>query len=71
MVLGFVYLGDDQSIAEGADLQHVQEGCLGHTDPVAGLDDVDILDDLDSSLGNLGGDGQSLRKTFLAHKLIN
>ena len=64
-ILGFTNLGDDQSIAEGADLQHVQEGCLGHTDPVAGLDDVDVLDDLNGTLGNLGWDSQSLEEAGL------
>merc|ERR1719180_166012 len=60
-----VHLGDDQTVAEGADLEHVQEGGLGHADPVAGPDDVDVLDDLNGTLGNLGWDGQSLEEAGL------
>merc|ERR550534_2831897 len=51
-----VHLGDDQTVAEGADLKHVQEGSLGHADPVASLDDVHVLDDLNGTLGNLSWD---------------
>merc|ERR1711890_228637 len=33
--------------------------------PVAGLDDVHVLDDLNGSLGNLGWDSQSLEEASL------
>merc|ERR550534_1232405 len=54
-----VHLGDDQTIAEGADLEHVQEGSLRHANPVASLDDVH------GSLGNLSWDSQSLEEAGL------
>merc|ERR1719209_1646224 len=57
-----VDLQHNQTVAEGADLQHVEESRLGHSDLVAGLDEVDIIDDLDGSLGNLGGDGERLEE---------
>merc|ERR1719504_149782 len=60
-----VHLGDDQTVAEGADLEHVQEGSLRHADPVTSPDDVDVLDDLDGTLGNLGWDSQSLEEASL------
>merc|ERR1719180_318375 len=54
-----VHLGDDQTVAEGADLEHVQESGLRHANPVAGLDD------LNGTLGNLGWDSQSLEEAGL------
>merc|ERR1740116_475484 len=60
-----VHLGDDQTVAEGADLEHVQEGSLGHADPIAGPDDVHVLDNLNGSLGNLSWDSQSLEEAGL------
>ena len=62
---GVVDLLDHQPVGEGRDVQHVQEGGLGHTDPVAGRDQVDVRDDFNRTLGNLGGDVQGLKERSL------
>merc|ERR1719480_612197 len=51
-----VDLLDDQTVAEGEDLQETEEGGLGCADLVTGGDDGHVVDDLNCSLGNLGGD---------------
>merc|ERR1719500_1625176 len=48
--------------AAGADLQHVEKSGFGHTHTISGLDQVNILDDFNSSLSNLGWDSQSLEE---------
>merc|ERR1719468_1089703 len=47
-----VHLLDDQTIAEGEDLQETEEGGLGGSDLVTGGDDRDVIDDLNCTLGN-------------------
>ena len=39
-----VDLLNGESVGEGRDVEHVQEGSLGHTDTITGLDQVDILE---------------------------
>merc|ERR1719174_1310134 len=60
-----VDLLDDQTVAEGEDLQETEEGGLGGADLVTGGDNGHIIDDLDSTLGNLGGDLQGLEEAGL------
>merc|ERR1719205_312148 len=60
-----VHLLDDQTVAEGEDLQETEEGGLGGADLVTSGDDRDIVDDLNCTLGNLGGDLQSLEEAGL------
>merc|ERR1712168_974538 len=62
---GVVHLLDDETVGEGRDLQHVEEGGLGGSDLVLLLDDVHILDNLNCTLGNLGWDRQSLEEGSL------
>merc|ERR1719211_998707 len=57
-----VDLQHNQTVAEGADLEHVEKSRLGHSNLIAGLDEVDIIDDLNGSLCNLGGDGERLEE---------
>ena len=59
---GVVNLLDDQTVGEGGDVQHVEESGLGHADPLAGLDQVDVLNDFNGTLGDLGGDVQRLEE---------
>jgi hypothetical protein len=56
----FTYLDDLEPVGEGRDVKHVQEGGIGHADPVALFDQVHVRDDLDGSLLDLGGDVKSL-----------
>ena len=58
-------LVDDQTVREGRNVQHVQQGCLGGADLVTGLQDGHIVDDFNCTLGNLGGYGQSLEERGL------
>merc|ERR1711860_349566 len=51
---------DDQTVGEGRNLQHVEKSGFGHTDLVTSGDQVYVTGDLDSTLGNLGGDVQGL-----------
>merc|ERR1719230_689899 len=60
-----VHLLDNQTIAEGENLQETEQGCLGGSDLVTGGDDRDVIDDLNCTLGNLGGDLQSLEEAGL------
>merc|ERR1719512_34573 len=60
-----VDLLDDQTVAEGEDLQETEEGGLGGADLVTGGDNGHVIDDLDSTLGNLGGDLQGLEEAGL------
>lgn len=60
-----VDLDDSQTVGEGRDVQHVQESSLGSTDTEADLDQMDIVDDLNGTTGNLGGDTQSLEERGL------
>merc|ERR1712080_566663 len=55
----------NQSISEGRNLQHVQEGGFGHADFVSRLDQVHIMNDFDRALGNLGWDIQGLEERRL------
>merc|ERR1719166_765143 len=57
-----IHLLENETIAEGGNLEHVQEGSLGHTHPVTSCDQGHIRDDLNGTLGNLGGDAQGLEE---------
>lgn len=50
------YLNDDQSIGEGRNSQHVQQGSFRHAHLVAGLDQVHVLNDLNRALSDLRRD---------------
>merc|ERR1719251_305405 len=60
-----VHLLDNQTVAEREDLQETEEGGLGGADLVTSGDDGHIVDDLNGTLGNLGGDLQSLEEAGL------
>merc|ERR1719373_211065 len=60
-----VHLLEHQTVAEGGDLEHVEEGGLGHAHLVAGRNQGHILNDLNGTLGNLGGDLQRLEERGL------
>merc|ERR1719322_483490 len=53
---------DDEPVGERGDVEHVEERGLRHADLVALLDQVDVLDDLDGSLLDLGGDVEGLEE---------
>lgn len=57
-----VNLDNGQTVGEGRDVQHVQESSLGSSDTDILLDQMDIVDDLNGTTGNLGGDTQSLEE---------
>lgn len=61
-----VNLDNGQTVGEGRDVQHVQESSLGSSDTEVLLDQMDIVDDLNGTTGNLGGDTQSLEERGLA-----
>ena len=61
-----VDLGDTHTVREGRDVQHVEEGGLGGTDLVAGLNELEIGGDLNGTTGNLGRDTESLEERGLA-----
>merc|ERR1719412_1464311 len=56
---------DHQAVRGGGDVQHVQEGGLGHADLVANGDQGHVGDNLDGTPGDLGGDGQGLEERGL------
>lgn len=56
---------DDHSVGERRDVEHVQQGGLGGSDLDTLLEDLDVVDDLDGSSGNLGGDLQGLEERGL------
>merc|ERR1719189_3316611 len=60
-----IHLLHNKPVGEGGDLQHVEQGGLGHTDLVPGSDKMDITGDLNSTLGNLGWNLQSLEERSL------
>ena len=60
------YLLDNQPIGEGRNSQHVQESGFGHTNFVTSFNQVNVLNNFNCTLGNLGGDVQSLEeRSFL------
>lgn len=61
-----VDLLDSQTVREGRDVHHVEQGGLGGTDLVAGLDELEIGGDFNGTTGNLGGDTEGLEEGRLA-----
>lgn len=57
-----VDLGDGHTVGEGRDVQQVQQGSLGGTDLVAGLNELEVGDNFNGTTGNLGGDTESLEE---------
>jgi len=53
---------DGETVGEGGDTEHVEEGGLRGTNPLALLDEVDTVADLNGTLGNLGGDTEGLEE---------
>ena len=51
-----------QTVREGRDGKHVQQGGLRGTDTLTGLDDVDVVQDLNRTLVDLGGDVEGLEE---------
>ncbi len=62
---GIVDLLDHQTVAEGRNVQHVEEGGLAHADAVTGRDQGHVLNDFNGTLGNLGGDVEGLEERGL------
>ncbi|GMR33466.1 hypothetical protein PMAYCL1PPCAC_03660 [Pristionchus mayeri] len=60
-----VDLEDNQTVRERGDSQHVEQGSLGSSDLVAGGDEVVLIEDLNGSSGDLGGDLESLEERGL------
>ncbi|GMT02931.1 hypothetical protein PENTCL1PPCAC_25105, partial [Pristionchus entomophagus] len=58
-------LEDNQAVRERSDPQHVEEGSLGSSDLVASGDEMNIVQDLDGSSRDLGGDLESLEERGL------
>ena len=61
-----VHVLNDQTIAEGLDVQLLQQGSLGLADLVAVLDELDTRDHFNLTLVDLGGDVQGLEPRRLA-----
>ena len=61
-----VDLGDGHTVGEWRDVEHVQQGSFGRSDPSTGLDDLDVVDDFDCSSSDLGGDTKSLEERGLS-----
>lgn len=56
---------NDKTISEGRNVQHVQEGGFGGSDLVSRLDKLDVVQDFNRTLGDLGWDSQSLEERGL------
>jgi len=61
----FVDLGDDNTVEERLDVELGQEGDVGSGDAITLLDEVDLVDDFNSTLNDLGGDVQGLEERGL------
>ena len=61
-----VDLDDLHTVGERRDVEHVQQGSLGSSDLVADSDDLNVVDNLDRSSGNLGGDTEGLEERGLS-----
>lgn len=61
-----VDLGDTQTVGEGRDVQHVEEGSLGGADLAASLNELQIGCDFNGTTSNLGGDTESLEERGLS-----
>ncbi|KAI3488229.1 hypothetical protein L1887_47768 [Cichorium endivia] len=60
-----VDLHDRHTVREGRDVEHVEQRSLRGADTVAGIDDLDVRDDLDGTTGDLGGDTEGLEERGL------
>ena len=61
-----INLDNAHAVGEGGDVEHIQQGCLGRTDLVAGLDELQVGGDFDGTTGDLCGDTESLEEGRLA-----
>ncbi|KAK5634438.1 hypothetical protein RRF57_010150 [Xylaria bambusicola] len=61
-----VDLGDSQTVGEGRDVEHVQQGGLGGTDLVTRFNELEIGSDFNGTAGDLGGDTEGLEERGLA-----
>jgi hypothetical protein len=61
-----VDLEDTHTVGEGRDVQQVEQGSLGGTDLVTGLDELQVGGNFDGTTGNLGGDTESLEERGLS-----
>ena len=61
-----VDLVDTHTVGEGRDVQQVEQGSLGGTDLVTGLDELQVGGNFDGTTGNLGGDTESLEERGLS-----
>merc|ERR1719328_796347 len=64
-VIGIVDLLNDEPIGEGRDIQHVEESSFGGSDFVSRCKKLDLIQDFNGSLGNLGWDVKSLEERGL------
>lgn len=56
------HLQDLQAVGEWRDVQHVQQGSLRCADLVTSGDDVNVIDDFNSTFGNLRWNRQRLEE---------
>jgi hypothetical protein len=61
-----VNLSDAHTVREGRDVQHVEEGGLGGSDLVSGLDELQIGRNFDGTTSDLGWDTESLEERGLS-----
>ena len=61
-----VDLSDGHSVGERRDVEHVQQCRLGLSDSITGLEQVNVIDDLDGPPSDLGGDIEGLEERCLA-----
>jgi hypothetical protein len=61
-----VDLRDTHTVGEGRDVEQVEQGGLGRTDLVTGLNELEISGDFNGTTGNLGRDTESLEEGGLS-----
>jgi hypothetical protein len=61
-----VNLVDSHTVGEGRDVQQVEQGSLGGTDLVTGLNELEVSGNFNGTTRNLGGDTESLEERGLS-----